>query len=136
MTNSGLTVLSPPDFVLTIARNGVPKFDGTCTGERGRSHGWRDKARAGQGHLLLASGCANTEGAQGRLNGTVECLNLFVEKVNVGELHRQQLTVMILDDAGEGLLDQGKLRAHAAFRQFRHRSWVGSPSDERFQHRS
>ena len=76
----------------------------------------------------------DTEGAQGRLNGTVERLNLFVQKVDVRELHRQQLPMVVVDEASQSLLEQRDLRAHASFREFCHRGWIHPPRDERLQH--
>ena len=115
-------------------RHGVQEFDSTGKGERRRDRDRRGTAHGEQRWLCFPGGLSRTESLQRGLNGSVERLDLCIETIDVGELPRQSLPMVVVDKARQGLLEHGHLRSHASFRQCSHRGGLGSSGHERLQH--
>ena len=62
-------------------------------------------------------------------------VDLFVQEIDMGQLQRQQLPMMVADQSGQGLLQEGDLAAHPPMGQLGHRGRVGLSLDQGRQDR-
>jgi hypothetical protein len=87
----------------------------------------------GDGHGHRLGGCQRTEPLR---NGRVARGNLFIHKVDMGQLHRQELLLVVAHQAAERLLSEGHLAPQTASGQCGHGHGIGAPVHQGRQDRS